>query len=355
MDYQVPQFIEVEDKLVGPLTFKQFVYLAGGAGICVILFVFLPAELMAHTSLLSVAFNFRDHNCFGRIERGLDILKRKRAQRMLVSGVDPSVRVGELERNELGLVGFLGLDVLLVYLAFRLNFSAAKAYEEVTVTPSELRVRKVSHLGRAREWVLNPLWVKLDRVVHAEFGVERDAPVLWYQFFADSLGGDLLSKVTSSQESHGAPPGTYLAVFSGTAWPLAPFLLLALPFAMFFVLLLVVEALSFRYARDEDDLIGYDFEDTRTSLMMGVGHLVIYSGWKLVMAAALLIATPVSMKVGDHHRTGNAVPAASPAGPEPMTATRRSASHAAIASAKALPSEKQRRTLGWFGDRKSVV
>lgn len=32
MQFQVPQFIEVEDKLVGPLTFKQFVYLLGGAG-----------------------------------------------------------------------------------------------------------------------------------------------------------------------------------------------------------------------------------------------------------------------------------------------------------------------------------
>jgi uncharacterized membrane protein len=43
----------------------------------------------------------------------------------------------------------------------------------VTVTPSELTVRQVSHHGRISEWTLNPLWVKLDRVVHAEFGIER--------------------------------------------------------------------------------------------------------------------------------------------------------------------------------------
>src|SRR6185295_20002647 len=54
-------------------------------------------------------------------------------------------------------LGFFGLDVLLLYLAFRLNYWQAKAYEEVTVTPSMLKVRKVSHHGRAREWVLNPL------------------------------------------------------------------------------------------------------------------------------------------------------------------------------------------------------
>jgi hypothetical protein len=40
--YQVPQFIEVEDKIFGPLTLKQFVWLAGAGGLCLILFTFLP-------------------------------------------------------------------------------------------------------------------------------------------------------------------------------------------------------------------------------------------------------------------------------------------------------------------------
>ena len=40
--------------------------------------------------------------------------------------------------------GFLGLDVFLVYLAFRANYRAANAYEQVTVTASELTVRKVT-------------------------------------------------------------------------------------------------------------------------------------------------------------------------------------------------------------------
>ena len=69
--------------------------------------------------------------------------------------------------------GFCGLDVLLIYFAFRLSYLRANAYEQVTVTPSELTVRQVSHHGRISEWTLNPLWVKLDRVVHAEFGIER--------------------------------------------------------------------------------------------------------------------------------------------------------------------------------------
>jgi uncharacterized membrane protein len=69
--------------------------------------------------------------------------------------------------------GFFGLDVLLVYWAFRINYRAAYAYEEVTVTATELRLRKVSHHGRVSEWTLNPLWVRLDREEHAEFGIER--------------------------------------------------------------------------------------------------------------------------------------------------------------------------------------
>jgi uncharacterized membrane protein len=69
--------------------------------------------------------------------------------------------------------GFFGLDVLLVYWAFRLNYRAARAYEEVMVTPSELRVRKVSQHGKVAEWSLNPLWVRLDRDTHEEFGIER--------------------------------------------------------------------------------------------------------------------------------------------------------------------------------------
>jgi uncharacterized membrane protein len=69
--------------------------------------------------------------------------------------------------------GFFGLDVLAVYWAFRINFRHAKATEEISVTPSELRVRRVSHRGHVVEWVLNPLWVQLDQKTHPEFGIER--------------------------------------------------------------------------------------------------------------------------------------------------------------------------------------
>ncbi len=42
MEYQVPQFIDVEDRIIGPLTLKQFIYIAGAGGLCIIFFVYLP-------------------------------------------------------------------------------------------------------------------------------------------------------------------------------------------------------------------------------------------------------------------------------------------------------------------------
>jgi len=46
MRFQVPQFIEIESKIFGPLTLKQFIYLIGGAGIIFILYALLPFWLM---------------------------------------------------------------------------------------------------------------------------------------------------------------------------------------------------------------------------------------------------------------------------------------------------------------------
>lgn len=56
MDYQVPQFIEVEDKIFGPLTLKQFVYIAGGAGLSAILVFTLPPMVGVILAIPVVAF-----------------------------------------------------------------------------------------------------------------------------------------------------------------------------------------------------------------------------------------------------------------------------------------------------------
>jgi len=56
MRFQVPQFIEVEDKIFGPLTFKQFIYVAGGVGIGVVLFSLLPNFIALVISIPVVLF-----------------------------------------------------------------------------------------------------------------------------------------------------------------------------------------------------------------------------------------------------------------------------------------------------------
>jgi uncharacterized membrane protein len=70
-------------------------------------------------------------------------------------------------------MGFFGLDVLLLYWAFRLNYRAAAAYEEFRVTATELTMRQVNRRGEVHEWKLNPVWARLVRETHEEFGLQR--------------------------------------------------------------------------------------------------------------------------------------------------------------------------------------
>lgn len=56
MKFEVPQFIDVEDKVFGPFTFKQFVYLAGGAGLSVVIWMFVPRFIGVFLIAAVVAF-----------------------------------------------------------------------------------------------------------------------------------------------------------------------------------------------------------------------------------------------------------------------------------------------------------
>jgi len=107
MQFQIPQFIEVEDRIFGPLTFRQFVYLAGGAGAAYLLWrvlpLFIAAPLIAAVVGLASALAFFQYN--GRpfilaLEHGFSYLlhpklylwnnERKRtAARALTSGAPP--------------------------------------------------------------------------------------------------------------------------------------------------------------------------------------------------------------------------------------------------------------------------
>jgi uncharacterized membrane protein len=74
-------------------------------------------------------------------------------------------------------LGFYGLDVLLVWLLFRANLRAARAFEAIRITPNRLNVRQVSARGDSRESEFNPRWVRLEAERHHEWGVTRVALV----------------------------------------------------------------------------------------------------------------------------------------------------------------------------------
>jgi uncharacterized membrane protein len=57
--------------------------------------------------------------------------------------------------------GFFGLDVALVYLAFRLNYRAGRLYETVELTPEALTVTRVHPSGRRESYNFNPYWVRV--------------------------------------------------------------------------------------------------------------------------------------------------------------------------------------------------
>lgn len=59
--------------------------------------------------------------------------------------------------------GFLGLDVLALWLAFRMNYRAARREERVRISREQIHVASVDPDGRAAHWVINPLWTRVLR------------------------------------------------------------------------------------------------------------------------------------------------------------------------------------------------
>ena len=57
---------------------------------------------------------------------------------------------------------FLGLDVVLIYWAFRANYRSGQAYETVRLTAADLVVEKVDGRGARRRWRLEPYWVRVN-------------------------------------------------------------------------------------------------------------------------------------------------------------------------------------------------
>ena len=96
MQFKVPQFLEIEDKIFGPFTFKQFIYLAGGAGLCYVLFKLMgllfgaiPILIVAGISLALTFYRPNNKPLIDMVEAGfkytlqnkLYIWKRRKAKK----------------------------------------------------------------------------------------------------------------------------------------------------------------------------------------------------------------------------------------------------------------------------------
>ena len=67
--------------------------------------------------------------------------------------------------------GFFGLDVLLVYLAFRWNYRAARAREEISVSRSALQIRKYEASGKMTTHLFNPFWTRFNVARKPDIGI----------------------------------------------------------------------------------------------------------------------------------------------------------------------------------------
>jgi uncharacterized membrane protein len=58
-------------------------------------------------------------------------------------------------------LGFFGLDVLLIYIAFRLNYRSGRLYETLDLTPARLLLTRVHPSGRQEQFACNPYWARV--------------------------------------------------------------------------------------------------------------------------------------------------------------------------------------------------
>jgi len=108
-------------------------------------------------------------------------------------------------------LGFFGLDVLLIYGAFKLSYRAARMVETIALTEEALLVRRVTPRGRVRSWTFQPFWVR----VSIDEAAGRDSRLVLSSHGRHVALGDFLlhdERVALAKELRGA-----LAPLKGSA------------------------------------------------------------------------------------------------------------------------------------------
>jgi uncharacterized membrane protein len=107
-------------------------------------------------------------------------------------------------------IGFMGLDVALIYLAFKLNFRALRLYETVDLTQDALTITRVAPSGRSQSWSFNPYWVRLslqERIGRSsELSLASHGKRLVFaSFLTDAEREDFASALSSALSSARSP------------------------------------------------------------------------------------------------------------------------------------------------------
>ncbi len=99
--------------------------------------------------------------------RGFNILM------VFVGGVSLVTGIAFVAKGAWPVFGFFGVDVLLIWWAFRASYRSARARELVTVSRTDLAIRKISPRGEVRETHHNPFWARFKVDRHDEIGITR--------------------------------------------------------------------------------------------------------------------------------------------------------------------------------------
>jgi uncharacterized membrane protein len=107
-------------------------------------------------------------------------------------------------------IGFMGLDVALIYIAFKLNFRALRLYETVDLTQHALTVTRVTPSGHSQSWRFNPYWVRLsvqERVGRSsELSIASHGERLVFaSFLTDEEREDFASALTAALSAARSP------------------------------------------------------------------------------------------------------------------------------------------------------
>lgn len=79
----------------------------------------------------------------------------------IVSGISFTIGAVFYAMGAWPVLGFFGLDVLAIYIAFRLNYRAGRLHETVELSPSDLTITRVHPSGRREYFSFNPYWARV--------------------------------------------------------------------------------------------------------------------------------------------------------------------------------------------------